>query len=174
MKIVLLMVSSVDGFITRGSESNIYEWTSRQDSKYFFGQIESAKLIFMGSKTYGMARHFIKHKEGRLRIVFTKNPEKYKSEEVSGLLKFTAELPIEVVKNYKEKTKDALLVGGSEINSLFLGQDLVDEIHVTVEPLLFGDGKRLAVLNEFKKLKLLSVEKLNTAGTLLLKYKVLH
>lgn len=171
MKIILLAASSVDGFITRSNESNIYEWTSSQDSKQFFKKIEQAKLIFMGAKTYGTARHFIKHKEGRLRIVFTKNPERYKSEEMPGFLEFTSNDPTEIVKKYK-KIDEALLVGGSEINSLFFSKDLVSEIHLTIEPLVFGDGKKIANSTS-KKLKLLSCKQLNKKGTLLLKYKVL-
>lgn len=172
MKITLLAVSSTDGFITRGSESNIYEWTSPEDSKLFFEKIEDAKLIFMGAKTYGVARHFIKHKEGRKRIVFTKSPEKYKSEEVPGFLEFTSEDPEKIIKANKDTAQEALLVGGSEINSLFLKQGLVNEVHLTIEPLLFGDGKKMSTVSS--KLELLSCEELNKIGTLLLKYKVIN
>lgn len=175
MKIVLLAVSSLDGFITRGDEANIYEWTSKEDSTRYFEQIDNAKLIFMGAKTFGIARHFMKSKVGRTRVVFTRNTAKYQSEVIPGFIEFTSEKFQDVIKRFEEKgITQAVLVGGSELQTAFLKEKLVDEIHLTVEPLIFGEGKKLVTEGMNVKLKLLSQEKLNTKGTLLLTYKVLR
>ena len=67
-----------------------------------------------------------------------------------------------------------LLVGGGIINSLFLKAGLIDELRITIEPVLFGEGKEL--LDKFTshvRLKLLSVDMLNNSGTQHNIYKIL-
>lgn len=171
MKIVLLAVTSIDGFITNGDDPNIYKWTSREDQKFFFQQIEKAKLIFMGSKTYETAKHFIKHKKGRTRIIFTRNPEKYKQGEVKGILEFTKDNPVKVIERFEKLgVSEALLVGGSEINSLFFKHNLISEMYITIEPIIFGKGKKLFNSNVKSAYQLDFLKKLNKKGTTLLHY----
>jgi riboflavin biosynthesis pyrimidine reductase len=55
---------------------------------------------------------------------------------------------------------------------LFFAAGLVDEIWLTVEPILFGGGTPLLVARVDVRLELLASEKLNAAGTLLLRYRV--
>ena len=69
--------------------------------------------------------------------------------------------------------KKILLLGGSHINTLFLRANLVDELHLTVEPKIFGKGTLLIQEKPFNiSLKLITIKKLNVQGTLLLQYKV--
>ena len=35
-----------------------------------------------------------------------------------------------------------LLVGGSEVNALFFKNNLIDKLHLTIEPRMFGLGKK--------------------------------
>lgn len=173
MKITLLAVTSLDGFITAGTDANIYNWTSKEDAKIFSQKIEDAKLILMGAKTFGHARHFMKSKEGRIRVVFTRDVKKYQSEVIPGYIEFVSENPKDIIKRFEEKgITEALLVGGSEINSLFLKENLISEMYITIEPVMFGEGKKLFSEGMNAKLELLSTEKLNENGTLLLKYKI--
>ncbi len=173
MKISLIAVSSVDGFITKDQNPNIYSWTSKEDQDFFFNKIEKAELIFMGAKTYDNAKHLMKHKKGRIRVVFTRTPKKYATEEIPGVLAFTKKSPRIIVNRYKKQgIKKALLVGGQEINSLFLKNRLVSELYLTIEPLIFGSGKKLFNDNYQVNLDLISTKKLNTRGTLLLCYQV--
>lgn len=174
MKITLLAVTSLDGFITYQNDANIYNWTSKEDAEIFTQKIEDAKLVLMGAKTFGHARHFMKSKEGRTRVVFTRNVKKYQSEVIPGYIEFTSDTPTEVIRRYEEKgIEEALLVGGSEINLLFLKENLISEMHITIEPIIFGSGKKLFSEETNKKLELLSLEKLNEAGTILLRYKII-
>jgi dihydrofolate reductase len=70
--------------------------------------------------------------------------------------------------------KKLLLVSGEGINKLFFEASLIDEIHLTIEPYLFGSGKKItAAFSGFRNLKLLSCEQLNKNGTLLVRYKVI-
>lgn len=175
MKVTMVAVSSVNGKLTRGKETNIYKWTSKEDAKIFFSLIEKHNLIVMGSKTYTAARNIIKLKVNKLRIVLTRNPKKYKSDIVKGSLEFSSESPKELVKRLKKQGhKEMLLVGGTEINTAFLKNHLVDELHLTIESLIFGKGKNLLLEEDLEaELKLVSVKKLNKKGTLHLIYSIL-
>lgn len=174
MKVILLAAASLNGKITSGTDPNIYSWTSLEDQKIFFEKIKKAKLIIMGAKTYEHAKHLMKHKKGRIRVVLTRTPKKYRAEKVAGMLEFTDNTPCVILKRFENKEiKEALLVGGSEINSLFFEQNLIDEIHLTIEPLVFGSGKNLFEKTDYHaKLQLVSSQKLNNQGTLRLIYKV--
>lgn len=174
MKVIMVVVSSVNGKITKGQDSNIYSWTSKEDSELFFSLIEKNNLIVMGSRTYRASRKFFKHRKNRLRVVMTRNPRKYLSEAIRGMLEFTDEIPVELIKRLESKGhRKMLLVGGAEINALFLRQSLVNEIYLTIEPKLFGSGTSLMKEDNFnKQLKLASIKRLNDQGTLQLKYKI--
>ena len=174
MKVTMVMLSSVDGKIIKGKNSNIYTWTSSEDQKYFFSLIKKHNLIVMGRETYETSRPVIKLEKGKLRIVLTRSPKKYSNQTIKGQLEFTDESPEKLLKRLSTLGyKNILLVGGGIINGLFLKQNLVDELFLTIEPMIFGIGKNIVegqLLNT--KLQLISIKKLNKTGTLLLKYKV--
>ncbi len=175
MKIILMMVSSLNGKITSGDDPDIYQWTSKEDNKQFFSHIKKHNLIVMGGKTYESSRDKIHLTKHTLRIVLTRNPKHYVNDTVKGQLEFTNETPTSLVKRLEQKGyNEMLLVGGSEINSLFFKSRLIDELHLTVEPKLFGTGKNLINESELNvNLQLIDIQKLNTRGTLHCVYKVL-
>lgn len=175
MKVIALFVTSLNGKITRGNDSNIHSWTSVEDQKLFAKKIENAKVVIMGSTTYESAKNSIQHKKGRTRIILTRTPAKYKDHEVPQLLEFTSLSPRKIVDGLKDKKiSEIVLAGGAEIFSLFLKNKLVDEVHLTIEPTLFSPGKSiLAETDLYERLNLVSSKKLNKQGTLYLVYKVL-
>lgn len=170
----MIAVTSADGKLTRGNDSDIYKWTSREDQDFFFDQIKHSKLIVMGSGTYESVRKNLKLDiKDRLRIVLSNSPEKYLSEQQDSLLEFSSETPKNLVERLSDKYDEMLLVGGAKVYSSFIQEGLIDEIYLTVEPVIFGDGKKLFDQLDFEvKLKLQTIKKLNSNGTLLIKYKV--
>lgn len=175
MKLILVMVTSLDGRSTKGSEENNHTWTSAEDQKHFQNIIEDASLIIMGSKTYEAARNNIEHKEGKLRVIITRTPEKYASETIPNKLEFTNENPKDLIKRLENKGfQTGYLVGGAHTNTQFFKQGLVTELWQTVEPVILGEGNGI-IGDEVTEisLELIESKKLNEKGTLLLKYKVL-
>lgn len=174
MKIIMVMLMSVDGKITRGEDADIYKWTSKEDQKYFFSLIKKNALIVMGRKTYEASRERLRLEDNKLRVILTRYRERYRKYQVPEKLEFSSEPPAVLVARLKrEGFKQILLVGGGEVNSSFLKDKLVDEIYLTIEPVLFGRGRPL--IGEMpldSRLTLMSTKKLNSKGTLLLKYKV--
>ncbi|KKR71838.1 hypothetical protein A3A55_02365 [Candidatus Roizmanbacteria bacterium RIFCSPLOWO2_01_FULL_40_14] len=174
MKVIMVMVSSLNGKITRGNDPYIYTWTSPEDKKLFFSHIERNNLMVMGRKTYEAAHKLITHTPEKRRIILTKEPRKYAPEEMPGMLEFTDESPRRLTSRMKKKGyQQMLLVGGSVVNSLFLRDNLVDEIHLTIEPYVFGTGTSIVATGSITtRLILTSVKKLNKKGTLHLIYTV--
>lgn len=172
MKITMIAVISANGKITHGLSGNISEWSSKEDQAHFANIREAHSLIVMGANTYKAIKPFLKLSKDKLRIVLTRDPKKYASQAVPGSLEFTNETPVQLINrliNYKKM----LLVGGSQIFSEFLKENLVDQIYLTIEPVLFGRGIPLIADEDFERnLRLISTKKLNKKGTLLLRYKV--
>ncbi|HCC84603.1 MAG TPA: hypothetical protein DEP87_02885 [Candidatus Pacebacteria bacterium] len=174
MNVKLMMVQSLDGCITAGKNSNIYDWTSQEDAEQFFAEIATAKVIVMGRQTYEANRTKIKLRPGTLRVVLTSQPDQFISEKVPEQLEFSAESPTQLVKRLAAAgCPEILLVGGSICNTAFLAVGLVTEIWLTIEPVIFGSGLTLCqTLPSPMALELQSCDQLNSRGTLLLKYRV--
>lgn len=173
MKIIMVAVCSINGKLTNGDDQDIYKWTSKEDQEFFSLQIKQSNLIVMGSGTYESIKSKIKIQKSKLRIVMTSNPEKYKGEQIPGILEFSSESPRQLVDRLIDHHKRMLLVGGSKIYSAFMKEGLINEIYLTIEPVVFGRGKNLFADDSFDAdLNLVSIEKLNRKGTLLLRYKV--
>ncbi len=176
MKIIIVMVCSVNGKITKGNNPDVYAWSSKEDKDFFLPLVKKHNLIVMGSKTYQAVRKNLDLNQKKLRIVLTKNPKKYSVQAIPGKLEFTSEAPRSLVNRLRQRGyKSALLLGGGIINSLFLKAQLVDELQLVIEPLIFGAGQPLVAEANFNSsLKLISHRVLNRQGTLLLKYKVVE
>lgn len=172
MNVILVMVISINGKSTKGTEDPRF-WASNEDQKHFRLAISKHNLIVMGKKTYLSAKSIMKLEPGKRRIVLARNPQHFKNEAVEGQLEFTNEHPELLVQRLQQLGYvSLLLVGGSTTNSLFFKHKLVDELWLTLEPKIFGEGKGLVDGGVDISLKLLSIKKLNKQGTVLLKYHV--
>ena len=170
MKVICVMVSSLDGKITKGNSPNIHQWTSKEDQKYFHQLVETHSLIVMGRKTYEVSN--VKPQAGKLRIVITSNPSKYQG--ILSQLEFTNEDPKTLVKRLANQYSTMLLVGGGGLNTAFFKAHLVTELWLTFEPRILGKGRMFVEEEDLDtKLELLTSEKINEQGTILLKYKVI-
>jgi dihydrofolate reductase len=175
MKIVLAIVTSIDGKSTKGNFPPAI-WASNEDQKHFLSLISKYSLIVMGGNTYKSVRSDIRLSKNKLRVILTRNPKKFEKDNIPGQLEFSGESPRQLVKRLKfEGYKEMLLVSGAFLNTVFFKEKLIDELYLTIEPKIFGKGK--GIIDNTEKLdinlKLISIKKLNSQGTLLLKYKVL-
>ena len=179
MKVILINVSSLDGRFTKWNAKNIYEWSSKEDFQFFQKTKKANNLLVMGSGTFddvkAVEKSGLRPEKERLRIVLTKNPGKYKKFDVKGQLEFSKETPKELIQRLgKLGYKQMLLVAGGKVANSFFKENLINELWLTVEPKIFGSGKSLAQGKDLDvNLKLLSSDKLNKQGTLLLKYNVI-
>ena len=133
---------------------------------YFYNSKRNKNLSSWDVTTYEAAKNRITLSHETLRIVLTKNPNKYQTESIPGQLEFTNESPRELIKRLSlQGYSDMLLTGGPTINALFFKSGLINIIRLTVEPTLFPTGKNLIVENQSEiQLQLIKVQKLNKQG----------
>lgn len=172
MKVILVVVSTIDGKITKWEKEGV-GWASLEDASYFRTLIEKYNLFVMGRKTFEVARP--KLQAGKLRVIITNKPQNYTSMTIPGQLEFTNDSPKELVSRLEKQGFATMIVlGGSSINTTFLKESLIDELWLTIEPGIFGSGKALTLPVNFDiSLKLISIKRLNKQGTLLLKYLII-
>lgn len=172
MKIILVFVSTLDGKVTKWDDPDVRKWTSEEDKEHFSKIWKDAGLIVMGSKTFLATppKPSAKHRFH----VMTSHPSDYKKFEVPGQLEFSDEKPEKIISRYeKEGFSQMVVVGGPTISSSFLREQLADELWLTIEPRIFGEGFSLAWVEKLDvRLRLISYRKVNGQGTLITKYSI--
>lgn len=173
--ISMVSVISVDGKLTNDFDPAIDKWTSKEDKSHFRILKESSEVLIMGRCTYDAVKRNIVLTRNTLRIVVTSNPNKYAGSSVSNQLEFTDDTPQNIIMNLESRGyKNALLLGGSQINTLFLRDKLVNTMILTIEPKLFGKGHDLVSGSFDVNLRLKKIEQLNKRGTLLCVYDIVY
>ena len=167
VKVILMMAQSADGIIARHNR-HFPDWTCSADKKLFKKVTEQAGVIIMGSRTYEAIG---KPLSNRLNIVYTRHPERFEPHERVRFTTLAPNLLLEQLE--REGHKEVVLTGGAEINSLFAAADLIDELLLTVSPLLFGQGLSLFAEPVDIKLSLMDTTMLDE-HTLNLHYRVLR
>jgi dihydrofolate reductase len=126
----------------------------------------------MGSNSFKVEH--LKPSPDRLVLVMTNQPDKYKNSKVEGQLEFTDESPVQLTARLKREGYEQMtLLGGPKVATSFLKEELVDELWLTMEPVIFGTGEKLVSEGKLDiKLKLLSTDKVNEQGTLIIKYSI--
>lgn len=171
---ILIFVSTLDGKVTKWSDPNVKAWSSHQDQDYYKKVWNDSRLIIMGSNTFIAEQR--KPSPDHLLVVMTREPDKYKSSEVPGQLEFTNESPREISSRFeKEGREQMLVVGGPHVATSFLKDQLIDQLWLTIEPMVFGSGGNFATEENLDiHLRLLHCEKVNEQGTLITKYAVVR
>lgn len=166
MKIILLMAMTADGMIARDSMQAV-DWTGKADKGYFVRVTREAGVMIMGSKTFDAIGKVL---PGRKNIVMTR--DKNRRSQDPDLI-FTDQSPGRIIADLDRRGfSSAALIGGAVVNTLFIKEGLVDEIHVTLVPRFFGKGLTLFSEDLDIQLELLDVQKL-TSAHVLLKYRVI-
>ncbi|HSW97748.1 MAG TPA: dihydrofolate reductase family protein [Candidatus Saccharimonadales bacterium] len=179
IKITAVTVASLDGRFTKGTEKNVYHWSSPEDFAQFSHIRSQHNLIIMGSGTFEYAMKYqesgLKAEKERLRVVMTKYPEKYTQYEIPGQIEFTDESPEKLIVRLENEGYTRLLfLGGHNLLASFLEEDLIDELFITIEPRIFGMGSILSTSKDVDtQLQLIESKQLNSQGTLLLHYNVI-
>jgi dihydrofolate reductase len=137
MEVILLMAATVDGKIARNS-THPTDWTGNVDKRYFRKITKEAGVVVMGSKTYDTIG---KPLPGRFNFVMTRN--KSRQSDQDNLI-FTDQHPIKVLEAIESMGYTSVaLIGGASINTLFIWDNLITQIHLVVVPRLFGAGMSL-------------------------------
>ena len=170
MEVTLAAVMSIDGKITDGKNSDVRTWASEEDGRHFTRLVRSHDAIVMGRKTYEAVRP--EGEADRLRLVMTHSPDTYDEKYQQDDIEFTDATPEQIIGSLAiEGYKNLLVAGGAEVYAAFIRSGLVDHMFITIEPVLLGAGRSLLEDETARaRCELLSVEPLNSTGTLLAHY----
>ena len=135
-KVKLFIATTLDGYIA-GLNGEI-DWLF-DDADYGYKEFyASIDTMLMGNSTYKQVLTFgeFPHND-KENFVFTRNINQKNDKNVTYISKdigaFVADLKM-------KSGKDIWLVGGGEINSILLSEDLIDEMIISIHPILLGAG----------------------------------
>ena len=164
-KIIVYIASSLDGYIAR--ENGDIDWLSAPESDYdaFYKSIDT---VILGKTTYEQVLTFGSYPyKSKKSFVFSRTNQNNDEnvEFVSDIAKFVDD-------DFPGAGENIWLVGGPQIIASFLKQETIDEIIITIIPVLLGKGIPLFKnVEKETKLELIKTEKF---GQLVdLHYKVL-
>lgn len=165
-------VVTIDGKIAKNTQHNV-DWSSKEDKAFLNKMIKKHDVIIVGRNTFNVAKKALTKKEFLTRnyIVFTRNVKTITKESEQVTLCNPDKVNIKKV-IAKMGYRKVCILGGAQIYSLMLRENLTDEIYLTIEPKMFGSGINFVdfKISKIKKFKLNSVKKLNDQGTILLHY----
>lgn len=162
MNVFIIAATTADGFIGRDS-GHTADWTGSEDKKTFVRLTKEAGVVVMGSRTFATIGHAL---PGRRTIVYTRDPAAITTAGIEA----TAEAPAALLTRLEQEGAQAVAIcGGSSVYDLFMHARLVDELYLTVSPLLFGQGMPLFTHSLDIPLQLLDSTPLGD-GSILLHY----
>ena len=135
MKVTLYMATSIDGFVAKKDGDS--DWVSEIDSVNFENQMKEKGCIIVGNRTFEQYQDELYPVEGIANIVLTNDNRK---ESKFSNVFFVNSPQKAIQKAILLKHTKALLICGGTTNGLFLKENLIDEIILSVHPLILGDG----------------------------------
>jgi len=146
-KIIVYIASSLDGYIAR--ENGDIDWLPENTASGYDEFYKTIDTVVMGKNTYKQVLTFGEYPyKDKSSYVFTRNNDQTKDENTE----FVSDVDKFVKKNISNSEKNIWLVGGAEIISSFLNRGFVDEIILSIIPVVLGKGISLFknIQNEVK------------------------
>lgn len=169
LNVTLIMVMSVNGIVAQEEVQNSFEWNSSEDREQFLQRIHQIGSVIMGSNTYRSIGS--KPYPGIEFFVLTSHPERFAArEKVTFVQGDVREICSQI---HSRGINQIALLGGSKTNTQFFNHHLINEIVLTIEPLIMQTGMQI-IDQPLQNIPLLlqDVEQLNSNGTLLLHFLV--
>ena len=152
MKVIAIWTQTIDGYIAKSSDDDL-AWGAKADKQWFSKVTREMGVVVMGRKTAELIGRPL---PGRLNIVMSRQDGKS---------------PKQILQELEPKGfSQVAICGGASIYKLFAQEKLLDEIWISVQPLVFGGGIR-PVEGAEMKLELIGREDVGE-GVMAMKYKV--
>lgn len=179
MKFIAVAAMTLDGKIAKNKDHLSTDWTSEEDKIFFRKFLAGCDVVLVGRNTYETAKEPLSKRNC---IVLSRSVDQPTSESERLVFINTEKTDLKKYITNKGYHKIAIL-GGAQAYTYCLENNLLDELYLTIEPVVFGEGinlfsapslllkkKRGEVIKTFK---LVFTKKLNEQGTILLHYKYL-
>ncbi len=168
MKKILIVATSLDGYIAQSKEQIATAWTSEEDRKWFNKISKEIGVMIMGRQTYETIGFPL---PGRKTVVMTRDKsfeaekiENFQVDSEKKLYKTGEKTPEEIMAILADKgLVEVAICGGARVYEAFLRAKMVDELYLTVEAVFLGKGIKLLEVNEnevFEPLKLKILDKI--------------
>ena len=147
MIVTMIAVISLDGCLTRHDAAGATGWASPEDQDRYRTLSRACDAHIFGAGTYRDHRDAFRQgvTPAIRKVVLTRDSTAFADDVVPGQLEFSAEAPaVLIARLAAEGHRRCAILGGGAIYGQYLGAGVVDELHLTVEPLVFGNGVRLA------------------------------
>jgi dihydrofolate reductase len=136
MIVTLHMAVSIDGFIAKPDGNS--DWVSLADEILFLKRCVDAGCLALGRKTFDQYKGKIYPVALADNIVISRDIQKDE-----GAVFFVTSPRAALAKAESLGHDKLLLAGGGRISAAFLDENLIDEIFLSVHPLVLGKGIRL-------------------------------
>jgi len=160
-----LVASSIDGRISLNKKT-LPNWTSQEDWLFLQKTLSQTDAVIVGRNTYQAAINYL---QKRNTFVFS-----HRFATIKCLKNATFVNPATVdLRKFFQQYKTVAILGGGGVYREMLEKNLLDEIFVTLEPLIFGRGAEMfRGGTATTRANLVSIKQLNKKGTVLLHYKI--
>ena len=167
-KIILFIASSLDGYIAR--KNGDIDWLPENTASGYEDFIKSVDIVIMGKKTYDQVLTFGEYPyKDKKSYVFTRNNDYFRNENTEFV--HDVEKLVNDIRN--NSGTNVWLIGGSEIISTFLNFNFVDEIILSIIPVVLRNG--IPLFKDIQKETNLELIKTTEYNSLVeLHYKVLN
>ena len=164
MKTILYMAQSLNGYIAKDNGDS--SWVGSADLKRFKVMTQQAGNVVMGRNTYEYLQTGGDFPlPGRLNVVMTRELKESDTDQIL----FTNKSPAEVLEYLRgQKFTEAMVIGGGKLAKSFLEENLIDELLVTIEPVILGRGIQFVERGEFVEagdlevqLRLIDIQKIS-------------
>lgn len=135
-KIILFIASSLDSFIA--TPSGDVNWLFTDKDYGFSDFFAGVDTVLIGRKTYDQSLGFEADPyPGKAVYVFSRSHPPL----TKGLVNYVQDGITDLIHTLRTSPgKDIWLVGGAELTKLFLEKDWIDEIVLSIHPLILGEG----------------------------------
>ena len=167
MRVVCFMAMSINGIVARNRNEDVSAWTSVEDHRFFLTKVREYDAIITGRKSLNPELTYMPT------YLLTHHPVAYNEYPNICCVSYTGQ---DLLLHLKNKGHQHIaLLGGPLTNSVFFADNLVDELYITIEPIIFGQGLHFNGNNGIgdycTNWTLVDCQILNTQGTILLHYQ---
>ncbi len=170
VSVILFIAASLDGYIAGPDDDLSWMFT---DADFGFSDFYSdVDTLIMGRGTYEVVRSYLDWPyPGKRVIVVSRNPDNEADTPLTEI--YSDDLADLLTRLDGEGAKKIWLVGGGELVQSFLKRDLLDEITVSMHPILLGNGVSLFLGGFPRTMLMLKDMKSYEGGLVQLNYHVM-
>ena len=142
-KVILYIASSLDGYIAKSNDDLSFLSRVQQEGQdYGYAKfIDNVDTVILGRKTYDWVMKQVKEfPHAQLdSYIITRTPR----QDIGKIKFYTGNLKELVLRLRQERGKNIFIDGGAEIVNELFKEKLIDQIYLSIVPILLGDGVRL-------------------------------